>query len=55
MGERERSDARVAVLLLCGAEAVGKSTVGWEVGQRLQRAGRPTAFVDLGQGYEGVW
>ncbi|WP_345025898.1 hypothetical protein, partial [Streptomyces sedi] len=49
VGERERSDARVAVLLLCGAEAVGKSTVGWEVGQRLQRAGRPTAFVDLGQ------
>ncbi|RMI46247.1 P-loop NTPase family protein [Streptomyces triticirhizae] len=39
----------VATLLLCGARGVGTSTVGWEVAQRLQRAGLRTGFVDLGQ------
>ncbi|MBB5896110.1 AAA family ATPase [Kutzneria kofuensis] len=37
------------VLWLCGATAVGKSTVGWEVAQSLWRAGYVTGFVDLQQ------
>ncbi|MFY1692309.1 hypothetical protein [Plantactinospora sp. WMMB782] len=37
------------ILWLCGATAVGKSTVGWQVYATLSRAGRRTAFVDLDQ------
>ncbi|WP_203820228.1 AAA family ATPase [Paractinoplanes ferrugineus] len=37
------------VLWLCGATAVGKSTIGWEVAERSRRAGHPTGFVDLQQ------
>ncbi|WP_146231566.1 P-loop NTPase family protein [Lentzea atacamensis] len=37
------------VLLLCGPAAVGKSTVGWQVFQQVQRSGRNAAFVDLDQ------
>jgi RNA helicase len=37
------------ILLLCGPAAVGKSTVGWQVYQRLRRTGRNAAFADLGQ------
>lgn len=37
------------ILLLCGPDAVGKSTVGWQVYQQLQRGGRHAAFVDLDQ------
>ncbi|WP_309115581.1 hypothetical protein [Saccharothrix sp.] len=37
------------VLWLCGATAVGKSTVGFAVYQRLLRTGRTTAYVDLDQ------
>lgn len=37
------------VLWLCGATAVGKSTVGWEVAGRSRGAGHTTGFVDLRQ------
>src|SRR3954454_3248675 len=37
------------ILWLCGANAVGKSTVGWEVADRSRRAGQITGFVDLQQ------
>ncbi|WP_460916334.1 DEAD/DEAH box helicase family protein [Plantactinospora veratri] len=37
------------ILWLCGATAVGKSTVGWQVYTTLRSAGRHAAFVDLGQ------
>jgi adenylylsulfate kinase-like enzyme len=37
------------ILWLCGATAVGKSTIGWEVADRLRRAGQITGFVDLQQ------
>ena len=37
------------VLWLCGPTAVGKSTVGWQVYQRVRRAGVRAAFVDLDQ------
>jgi hypothetical protein len=37
------------VILLCGPTAVGKSSVGWQVYQRLLRAGERTAYIDLDQ------
>ncbi|MGH3672366.1 MAG: hypothetical protein ACRDSH_17320, partial [Pseudonocardiaceae bacterium] len=37
------------VLWLCGPTGVGKSRVGWEVYQRIRRAGDPAAFIDLDQ------
>ncbi|MCI4061190.1 AAA family ATPase [Micromonospora sp. R77] len=37
------------ILWLCGATAVGKSTIGWEVAERSRRAGHITGFVDLQQ------
>jgi hypothetical protein len=37
------------ILWLCGATAVGKSTVGWELAQWSRRAGHTTGFVDLQQ------
>jgi len=37
------------ILWLCGPAAVGKSTVGWQVYQRLRVAGVNAAFVDLDQ------
>jgi hypothetical protein len=37
------------VLFLCGPAAVGKSTVGWLVYERVRRAGVDAAFVDLDQ------
>jgi len=37
------------ILWLCGATAVGKSTIGWEVAERSWRAGHTTGFVDLQQ------
>jgi hypothetical protein len=39
----------VTILWLCGATAVGKSTVGWEIYRLLNRSGLHTAFVDLDQ------
>lgn len=38
-----------AILWLCGTTGVGKSTVGWEIFQEVQRAGIRAAFVDLEQ------
>ncbi|MFE6687568.1 hypothetical protein ACFVFQ_13925 [Streptomyces sp. NPDC057743] len=40
---------RVPVLWLCGATGVGKSTVGFEVFQRVLRAGVVAAYLDLDQ------
>jgi adenylylsulfate kinase-like enzyme len=40
---------RIPVLWLCGPPGVGKSVVGWEVYQRLMRAGRAPAHVDIDQ------
>lgn len=37
------------ILWLCGATAVGKSTIGWEVAEWSRRAGHMTGFVDLQQ------
>ncbi len=37
------------ILWLCGATAVGKSTVGWELAEWSRRAGHITGFVDLQQ------
>jgi hypothetical protein len=37
------------VLWLCGATAVGKSTVGWQIYERIRGAGFRAAFVDLDQ------
>jgi hypothetical protein len=37
------------VLWLCGASAVGKSTVGFEIARSLWEAGHVTGFVDLQQ------
>jgi len=37
------------ILWLCGATAVGKSTVGWQIYESSSRAGCHTAFVDLEQ------
>jgi len=37
------------ILWLCGATAVGKSTIGWEVAEWSRRAGHITGFVDLQQ------
>jgi hypothetical protein len=34
---------------LCGATAVGKSAIGWEVAERSRRAGHTTGFADLQQ------
>lgn len=41
--------APAAVLWFCGATAVGKSTVGYEVFSQVFRAGVPAAYVDLKQ------
>jgi adenylylsulfate kinase-like enzyme len=40
---------RVPVLWLCGATAVGKSTVGYEIFTQLNRAGVRAAYVDMKQ------
>ncbi len=45
--EPERPDG--PVLWLCGLAGVGKSTVGFEVYQRILRSGRTAAYVDLDQ------
>lgn len=37
------------IVWVCGATAVGKSTVGYELAQSSQRAGHTTGFVDLQQ------
>lgn len=37
------------ILWLCGATAVGKSTIGWKVAEWSRRAGHTTGFVDLRQ------
>ena len=37
---------RAAVLWLYGADAVGKSAVGWEAYTQLAEAGEPVAYVD---------
>jgi len=37
------------ILWLCGATAVGKSTVGWQIYESVSRAGCSAAFVDLEQ------
>jgi hypothetical protein len=37
------------ILWLCGPVAVGKSTVGWQVYQRVRHAGVNAAYVDLDQ------
>jgi hypothetical protein len=37
------------ILWICGATAVGKSTVGYEVAEWSRRAGHTTGFVDLQQ------
>jgi hypothetical protein len=37
------------ILWLCGATAVGKSTIGWDVAEWSRRAGHTTGFVDLQQ------
>ncbi|MET8153597.1 hypothetical protein ACIBSW_35850 [Actinoplanes sp. NPDC049668] len=37
------------IVWVCGATAVGKSTVGYEVAQSSRRAGHVTGFVDLQQ------
>jgi molybdopterin-guanine dinucleotide biosynthesis protein len=37
------------VLWVCGPTAVGKSTVGWGIYERVRRAGTRAAFVDLDQ------
>ena len=37
------------ILWVCGATAVGKSTVGYEVARSSRRAGHTTGFVDLQQ------
>lgn len=37
------------ILWLCGTTAVGKSTVGWQIYEQVNRAGFRTAFVDLDQ------
>jgi hypothetical protein len=37
------------IVWVCGATAVGKSTVGYEVAQSSRRAGHITGFVDLQQ------
>jgi adenylylsulfate kinase-like enzyme len=37
------------VLWLCGATAVGKSTVGWQIYEQVRRAGSRAAFLDLDQ------
>lgn len=39
----------MTILWLCGATAVGKSTVGWEVYRRSNLSGVHTAFLDLDQ------
>jgi DNA polymerase III delta prime subunit len=45
----EPDDSTGEILWLCGATAVGKSTVGWRVYERVRRAGFRAAFVDLQQ------
>jgi len=37
----------VRVLWLCGADAAGKSTVGWEIYSRLTSSGRAAAYLDI--------
>ncbi|MDF5758333.1 hypothetical protein [Spongiactinospora sp. TRM90649] len=39
----------VPLLWVCGARAVGKSSVGWEIFMRLVRDGVTAAYVDLAQ------
>jgi hypothetical protein len=44
---REQSSDRCRVIWFCGADAVGKSVVGWEAYSQLTAAGTPAAYVDL--------
>ena len=44
-----RHHAPGEILWLCGATAVGKSTIGWAVAEQSRRAGHTTGFVDLQQ------
>lgn len=37
------------ILWVCGPTAIGKSTVGWGIYERVRRAGTRAAFVDLDQ------
>ncbi|MEV0714556.1 hypothetical protein [Asanoa sp. NPDC050611] len=37
----------VSVLWLCGADAAGKSTVGWEIYERFTSGGGAAAFLDI--------
>jgi adenylylsulfate kinase-like enzyme len=39
----------IPLLWLCGPPGVGKTAVAWDVYQRLQRAGRAPAYVDVDQ------
>ncbi len=43
------SGCALTVIAVTGPRAVGKSTVAWEVFQRVQREGRVAAFLDLEQ------
>ncbi|WP_117214661.1 hypothetical protein [Allorhizocola rhizosphaerae] len=38
---------QTSLLWLCGADAAGKSTVGWEIYSRLTGSGRAAAYVDI--------
>jgi hypothetical protein len=38
---------QIRVLWLCGADAAGKSTVGWEIYNRLTGSGRAAAYLDI--------
>jgi adenylylsulfate kinase-like enzyme len=45
----DRGEPTGPILWIYGATAVGKSTVGWEVYQRLRQAGVRAAYIDLAQ------
>lgn len=38
----------IKVLWLCGADAAGKSTVGWEIYSRLTSSGGTAAYLEIG-------
>ncbi|WP_285681249.1 hypothetical protein [Actinoplanes sp. NBRC 103695] len=47
--ERALGPGTGEILWVCGPTAVGKSTVGWQVYQRIRQGGVTAAFVDLDQ------
>lgn len=47
LGVRVSSKPVIPLLWLYGADAVGKSTVAWEVYEQLTGRGVPTAYVDI--------